>query len=76
MTLQKIAQMQLADSSTVIHFARKGATECLWFDWETARWFSWGTIRAFSNTVPDGIHIELNLGDFAATDWRIIRPSK
>jgi hypothetical protein len=67
MTIQKIAQKQL-DTFSNLHFARKGTSDCYWF--------SAGTLRTYSDTQKDGRSASLSIDDLAATDWRIITPSK
>lgn len=66
MTIQKIAQKQL-DTPTTIHFARKGTADCFWFDL--------GEVKTYNNAM-DVVRRYLNADDLAASDWRIITPSK
>jgi hypothetical protein len=67
MTIQKIAQKQL-DIPSTIHFARKGTSDCYWFDL--------GSVRAYSDTERSGRRVSLDVNDLAATDWRVIPASK
>jgi hypothetical protein len=64
MTIEKIAQKQFDSPSTILHFARKGTSDCYWFDCNT--------VRAFSDSVQGGRRVALDLNDLAATDWDVI----
>ena len=64
MTIQKIAQKQLDQPST-LYFARKGTSDCYWFNI--------GSVRAYSDTERGGRRVSLELDDLAATDWRVIQ---
>lgn len=65
MTIQKIAQKQLGTTST-IHFARKGTSDCFWFDL--------GEVKTYTNTM-DIVRRYLNADDLGASDWRVITPA-
>lgn len=67
MTIQLIAQKQL-DQPTVLHFARNGTSDCYWFDL--------GSVRVYSDTERGGRRVSLDVDDLAATDWRVITPSR
>lgn len=68
MTIQAIAAKQFDSPSTILYFARKGTSDCYWFNC--------GTVRAFSDTVQGGRRVALDRDDLAATDWRVITPSR
>jgi hypothetical protein len=67
MTIQTIAQKQL-DQPTTLHFARKGTTDCYWFNL--------GVVMSYSNSDMNGRRVSLDVDDLAANDWRVINPSK
>lgn len=64
MTIQKIAQKQF-DQRDIFHFARKGTSDCYWFEF--------GVLRSYSDTDTKGRRIALDLEALAATDWQIIK---
>ena len=67
MTVQTIAQKQL-DQPTVLYFARKGTSNCYWFDF--------GVVMSYSDSDMHGRRVALDVYDLAATDWRVIKSSK
>jgi hypothetical protein len=67
MTIQKIAQKQL-DQPTVLHFTRKGTSDCYWFNH--------GSVMSYSDSNMDGRRVPFGVDDLAATNWRVIEPSK
>lgn len=66
MTINKIAQKQL-DSPSTIYFARKGTSDCFWFDL--------GSLKSYADGERGGRHASLSSADLAAGDWRVI-PTK
>jgi hypothetical protein len=64
MTIQKIAQMQ-RDTTSTIHFARKGTSDCYWFDN--------GMLNIYRDAPGAGRRVSLDLEGLAATDWQIIK---
>jgi hypothetical protein len=65
MTIQKIAAIQ-RDEVEVIHFARKGTSDCFWFG-------RGGQVLSYHDAYPMGRPLTLDLYDLAATDWRVIK---
>ena len=64
MTIQTIAQKQL-DQPTTIYFARKGTSDCYWFNL--------GVVMSYSDYDAPARRVSLDLTELAATDWRVIR---
>ena len=64
MTIQKIAQMQ-SDTTSIIHFARRGTSDSYWFDDEV--------LNTYRDSPGSGRHVSLDLCALAATDWKIIK---
>ena len=64
MTIQKIAQKQF-DRRDILHFARKGTSDCYWFEF--------GVLRSYSDTDAKGRRMVLDIEALAATDWQIFK---